>query len=1055
MTDFALIRILKLYQHNHNEQESTLNFIKFSIEKPVSVAVGVILIILFGLVGMSHLPIQLTPDVEMPQITVRTTWPGATPYEIEKDIIEEQEEVLKGIQGLVLMESSSYNDLGEITLTFKVDIDIDAALLRVSNKLNEVRSYPENVEKPVIDASGAQSSPVIWMMLKNKVGPSSQINTYRTFFENEVRQYLERVPGVGSLFIFGGTEKQLEIVISSSKLSKFNMTIGEVINRIKTSNANVSAGILALDKNNYRIRTVSEYQHKDDPLDILLKDDGIRRVYLKDIATTRFGYATNDVAVKHNADQVIVIGVRKEKGANVLKLTEDMKIVVESLNKGLLEDNALYIDWVHDQTPYINKAINLVQQNVIIGGLLAFTVLMIYLRSLTSTLATAIAIPISVIGTFLFMWLFQRSLNVVSLAGISFAVGMLVDNAIVVIENIDRHRKMGKNAFKASYEGAQEVWGAVLASTITTVAVFLPVIFIQEEAGQLFRDIAIAITFAIIISLIVSVSVIPSITNKLYSLSGKEEPRLKFIGNFGMLISNGLMALSRLTLKNAFTRILTIALLTGIAIYSTILLMPKAEYLPQGNRNLILNIIIPPPGYSINKRMDIGNHIYKIAKPYFEEDYKDGIPKIETIFYVAGGYITLFGGICEHETEAKKMIPLFTRIIHSIPGIFGVSIQAGIFQNRIGRGRTVDVNISGDNIDQIIQVARTLFGSIQQTIHQAQIRPVPSLENSYPEANFIPDRSKILANGITEQELGFYIDVIMDGRKIGEYKPETGKKMDLVLRNDQSDIRIPEDIKDSIIANRFGNLIRIGDIAELNYDQGMMQINHLERKRTIKLEVTPPPELALQQAMEIIENTIEDLEKSDNLKGTNVRVGGNADKLTEARQSIQWNLLMAVVIIYLLMSALFENFFYPFIILFTVPLAAAGGFVGIRLVDKFIAPQPFDIVSMLGFIILVGTVVNNAILIVYQALNNVRNEGLVGLDAVIESVKTRIRPIFMSTTTSLFGMLPLVLSTGAGSELYRGLGSVLLGGLAVSTIFTLFVIPALLSFFIGFEKVRS
>ncbi|ETR71542.1 MAG: hydrophobic/amphiphilic exporter-1, HAE1 family [Candidatus Magnetoglobus multicellularis str. Araruama] len=1031
-----------------------MDFIKFSINKPVSVIVGVILIVLFGIVGMRQLPIQLTPDVEMPQITVRTTWPGASPYEIEKDIIEAQEEVLKGIQGLTLMESSSFNNMGEITLTFSVGIDMDAALLRVSNKLNEVRSYPENVEKPVIDASGAQSSPVIWMMLKNKVGPSEKINTFRTFFENEVRQYLERVPGVGSLFVFGGTDKQLEIVISPVKLSRYNMTIGTVINRIKSSNSNVSAGILALEKNNYRIRTVSEYQNKDDPMNILLKDDGIRRIYLKDVASSRYGYATNDVSVMHNGVQVIVIGVRKEQGANVIQLTKNLKKVVEKLNDDLLKDHDLFLDWVYDQTPYINKAINLVQQNVIIGGLLAFAVLIIFLRSFASTLATAIAIPISVIGTFIFMWIFQRSLNVVSLAGISFAVGMLVDNAIVVLENIDRHRKMGKNAFKASYEGAQEVWGAVLASTITTVAVFLPVIFIAEEAGQLFRDIAIAITFAIIISLIVSISVIPTITNKLYRFSSKEIPGLQFLAYIGNFFSNFIIASSRLTLKNVYTRSLTIVILTGIAIYSTMLLMPKAEYLPQGNRNLILNIIIPPPGYSIIKRQDIGHHIFKTTRPYFETDNKDGIPQIKDIFYVAAGSITLFGGISEHETEARKMIPLFNRIINSIPGIFGVSLQAGIFQNRIGRGRTVDVNISGENIDNIVSVSRILFGTILQSINAAQVRPVPSLENSYPEANFIPDRSKTLANGITEQELGFYIDVIMDGRKVGEFKPETGKKMDLVLRSDQSEIIIPENIKNSVIANSFGNLIRIGDIAQLKYDQGMMQINHLERKRTIKLEVTPPQNIALQEAMEIIENEIEKLNKSDMLKGTSVSVGGNADKLSQARQAIQWNLLMAVVIIYLLMSALFENFFYPFIILFTVPLASAGGFMGLRLVDLYIAPQPFDIVTMLGFIILVGTVVNNAILIVYQSLNNVRYGGIFGIDAVIESVKTRIRPIFMSTTTSLFGMLPLVISTGAGSELYRGLGSVLLGGLAVSTIFTLFVIPSLLSFFIGFEKKR-
>ncbi len=1033
-----------------------MDFIRFSITKPVTVAVGVILVVLFGLVGITRLPIQLTPDVESPQITVTTLWPGATPYEVEKDIVEEQEEVLKGIQRLTLMESSSYNSRSEITLTFEVGTDIDAALLRVSNKLNEVRSYPDNVEKPVIDASGAESSPVIWMVLKTREGDPVRINTYRTFFENEVRQYLERVEGVGSLFVFGGSEKQLEVVVAPDQLARYNLSIGEVIDRLATANANVSAGIQGLDKKNYRVRTVSQFQDRDDPLNVVLKDDGIRRVLLRDVARTRFGYATNDVTVMHNARPVIVTGVRKQQGANVIELTDRMKAVVADLNEGILGENGLFFDIVYEQTPYINRAIYLVQKNVVIGGILALTVLLIFLRSVSSTLATTIAIPISVIGTFIFMWVFGRSINVVSLAGISFAVGMLVDNAIVVLENIDRHRKMGKEPFKASHDGAKEVWGAVLASTATTVAVFLPVIFMQEEAGQLFKDIAIAITFAIIISLMVSVSAIPTITNQLYRLIKSKEKKEDAVGRFGGFLSGGLLRLSRLTLRNVVTRLITIAVLTGIAVGVVLLLMPKAEYLPQGNRNLILNIMLPPPGYSVDKRREMGDFIFKATKPHFEEDYKDGIPRIKNIFYVGADRITLFGAISEHETEAPKMMPLFNRIINSIPGVFGVSIQAGIFQSGIGRGRTVQVNISGEDIEKIIGAARTLFGAVKGRLPDAQVRPVPSLDNTYPEANFIPDRSRTLANGITERELGLYIDVIMDGRKVGEYKPEQAKKMDLVLRSAESDIQVPEDISQSLITNRFGNLVRISDIAALDYDQGMMQIDHLERKRNITLEVTPSVDLPLQEAMEIIQgDVVADLAAGGQLAGVRVTVGGNADKLTQAMKAIGINLVMAAVIVYLLMSALFENFFYPFIIMFSVPLAGAGGFIGLRLVDAFIAQQSFDIVTMLGFIILVGTVVNNAILIVHQSLNNVRYGGMEGLDAIHESVRTRIRPIFMSTTTSLFGMLPLVLSTGAGSELYRGLGSVILGGLAVSTVFTLFVIPALLAFFIGFESVRS
>lgn len=295
----------------------------------------------------------------------------------------------------------------------------------------------------------------------------------------------------------------------------------------------------------------------------------------------------------------------------------------------------------------------------------------------------------------------------------------------------------------------------------------------------------------------------------------------------------------------------------------------------------------------------------------------------------------------------------------------------------------------------------------------------------------------------------------MDGRKIEEFRPAGVKQIDLLVKGADASYETPEDILTSTIVNSSGDLIRVGDVSRLVYGQGMPQINHLERDRTITLQVTPPKNLPLQEAMEIIENeVISALASGGQLEGIKINVGGNADKLVETKEALQWNLLLALAITYLLMAALFENFLYPLIILFSVPLAAAGGFMGLAAVNFFVAPQGFDVLTMLGFIILVGTVVNNAILIVHQSLNNVRYNGLNGLPAISDAVRTRIRPIFMSATTSVLAMTPLVLSTGPGSELYRGLGSILLGGLTVSTVFTLFVIPSLLAFFIGFERSR-
>lgn len=1033
-----------------------MDIIKSSIGKPVSVTVAVIMVVMFGIIGLNKLPVQLTPDVETPQITVSTNWAGATPYEIEKEIIEQQEEALKGLQNLTKMESSSYNSYGEITLSFELETDIDDALLRVSNKLNEVPSYPDNSDKPVIEAAGAQSSPVIWMMLKTKAENKEHINHFRTFFEDSVRQHLERVQGVGSLFVFGGTENELHIVLDPEQMARHKVTINQVIGAVQQANRNVSAGVLGVGKLNYRIRTVSQFQSPADALDVVVFDDGVRRVRLRDVAQSTKGYAKENVSVLHNGIQVIVIGVRKEQGANVLAMSDRLEKEVERLNQGLLADNDLYIDWVYDQRPYINTAINIVKKNVLIGGLLAIVVLLLFLRSLRATVTTAVAIPISAIGTFIFLWMMGRNLNVVSLAGISFAVGMLVDNSIVVLENIDRHRKMGKKALNAAYEGTREVWGAVLASTATTVAVFLPVIFMEEEAGQLFRDIAIAITSSIILSLFVSISVIPSLIHQFYKRQKRKKGgRLQksYVGAFFVKV---LMGFSRLTLKNAFTRIFTVVFFTAVSVGLIVWLKPSAEYLPLGNRNLILNIMVPPPGFSVEKMQELGHYIYDEAEPYFKEDGKDGIPQIKQMFFVGADRLTLFGGLSVHETKAQEMMPLFTRIMYSIPGMFGVSIQAGIFESGIGKGRTVEVNISGEDIDAIVTASRTLYGMVGGKIPGSQIRPVPSLETSYPEVKIVPDKEKLVANGLTESDLGVYVDVLMDGRKIEDYRPEGIKQVDLVVKGKDTDFKTPEDVLNGTIVNGFGDLIRVRDVADLVYTQGMPQINHLERKRTITLQVTPPTDFPLQSAMETIENEIIlPLEKAGKLTGVEVSVGGNADKLVETGKALQWNLILAVVITYLLMAALFENFLYPFIILFSVPLAAAGGFVGLRAVNALIYPQAFDVLTMLGFIILIGTVVNNAILIVHQSLNNVRYNDMSGVPAVTDAVRTRIRPIFMSATTSLLAMMPLVLSTGAGSELYRGLGSILLGGLAMSTVFTLFVIPALLAFVIRFERSRT
>ena len=1035
-----------------------MDLIKVSIKRPVTILSIIFMLVMFGMISLQRIPYQLSPSVVEPEITVTTTWRGATPYEIEREIIEEQENTLKGLPNLVEMESTSRNGQGSITLKFKVGANVDDVLLRVSNKLNEVPSYPTGVDKPLVTASGASASPVVWNILKTSEGNSRPVETYLTYFEEEIRQYYERVPGVSDLFVGGGTEAEMHVEVSPERLAAFQLTTGNLIDVLQSENINVSAGTMGVGRRDFRIRTTAEFKSAEDIENVVLKSSGQRRITVGDVAVVREGFAKQEGIVLHNAENGIVIGVRPEADVNILDMTDQLEEAVNWLNEKKLAENGLHIEWVYDQRFYIRSAIDLIKQNILFGGVLAACVLLIFLRSVRATLVVGLAIPISIIGTFILLDLMGRNLNVVSMAGIAFAVGMLVDNAIVVIENIDRHRKMGKNAFDASYDGTREVWGAIFASTITTLAVFLPVVFIQEEAGQLFRDIAIAVVAAVSLSLLASVSVIPMFANRLLASAAKKPPKAtRHLEQVGNRLADGIMSLVHLATRDWLTRLTTVTLLTCLAIGSAYILMPKKEYLPQGNRNFALSILVPPPGLSLQERTEIGEAFFTMAKPHFRQE-TDGLPAIKNMFYVGREGFMIVGAIAEEWDRARELLPLFNRMIYSIPGMYGVSLQPGVFQTSLGRGRSVEVDVSGDDLTQIVTAAGAIFGQLRQAMPGAQIRPVPSIELTYPEVRIIPDRNRLKANGFSSLEFGMALDVLMDGAIIGDYKAEGKKKIDLVVKTFDSDILTPEQLYAAPLATPQGKIVPVFNLARFEETTGMDQIRHLERKRTVTLQVTPPSEMPLQEAMEMIQDDIvPPLKSAGLLNGLEVRLGGAADKLVETAKVLQWNFVLAAMIAYLLMASMFGSFIYPLIIMLTVPLAGAGGFIGLRLLNVYLSitglrGQAMDILTMLGFVILVGVVVNNAILIVHQALNNFHHNGMDYREAVLESTRSRLRPIYMSATTSIFGMLPLVLVPGAGAEMYQGLGSVLLGGLAVSTIFTIFVIPAILIFVIRLEK---
>jgi len=1071
-----------------------MNFIHFAIRNPVTTTVGVILLVLFGVVSLTKLPIQLTPDVSKPEITVRTNWNGSSPHEIEREIVDEQEEQLKGVEGLEKMFGESSYNSAKIILRFPAGTNNDTTLLRVSNRLNQVREYPDEVDEPVISSADTAGSAMAWFIFLPLKGNPVNIDTMRDFAEDVIKARFERIRGVAASNVYGGRERELQVVVDPAKLAARSLTVRDLAQALDQENRDYSAGDFDEGKRTYVVRTVGEYQSPEDVGNVIITRRDGAPVYVHDVATTTVAYKDAKHVVRQMGRPSIAVNAIRETGTNILESMEELRNAVRELNEEILSDRGFELFQVYDETDYVYSSLELVQQNLVVGSLLAITVLFLFLRTGSTTLVIGLAIPISIMGTFIALWWLDRNLNVISLAGMTFAAGMLVDNSIVVLENIYRHRDAGKPLARAAYDGTVEVWGAVLASTLTTIAVFVPIVFIEEQSGQLFRDIAIAISAGVGLSLLVSITVIPSLSARILttaqtngsnkgSTPRSHQGRASFVEHVHRIVERFGLTSDRLAnfiywlCGSVRWRLALVLGLTTLAIGSTWALFPKAEYLPDGNRNLVIDILLPPPGYNTENFVRMGHTIESVLRPYWEAE--EGSPEEEALggfsirnfFYVARGRAVFMGARTKNDADVRELIPLFKRASADIPGVYSIVSQRSLFQRGLGEGRNIDIEITGPEITTLIGLGGRIFGQLKGLIPDAQIRPKPSLDLGSPEVRVRLKRDRAADVQITNQELGFAINAMVDGAKASDYQYQ-GDEIDLTIRGIDSYADHTQDLENIPIYTRGGKQTTIGAIADVDLVSGPEQINHIERQRAITIQIIPPSQMPLETAMDIIQHQVIQPLKDSGTVGQlyNLRLSGTADNLSNTYDALKWNFLLALLITYLLMAALFESFLYPFVIIFSVPLAAAGGILGLAMVNAFVTYQPLDVLTMLGFIILIGVVVNNAILVVHQALNfmdptrrgaksyddgHEALEGLPPREAIRESVRSRVRPIMMSMLTTTFGLLPLVLSSGAGSELYRGIGSVVLGGLVLSTVFTLLVVPSLFSLLMDWKLRRQ
>jgi len=1015
--------------------------VRFSIERPHAVAVAVILAVLCSVLAWRSIPVQLKPTVDSPMITVSTLYRGASPVEVEEQITRPIEDLLQGVDGLQELRSSSIEGMSSVTLEYSWGVDKERSLVDVVNKLSQLQALPPDSEEPVVALTGPLDREMaIWIVSDS---PYSA-DRVRQIVTDDVEPMLERVEGVADLLVVGGEEREVRVLFDPERLAALRVTWDEAAAALRSGWQDRRGGTLETETRQFAVRTVGRAPEPGEIAEIVVRRGPDGTVRIGDLARVEDGYRELASIVRSGAQRVVAIGVQREAGANVVRMIEGVERQLAALNSRFAERGlAVSFNPVYRDTTYLNEALSFVWGNLRTGALLAVAVLLLFLRSWRSVLVIGLSIPISLAMVFLVMNWLGRTINVVSLAGLAFASGMVVDNAIVVLENSFRHMERGKPARQAAEDGGREVWGALLASTLTTMAVLLPIVGVKEEAGQLFTDLAIAIAAAVGFSLIVALTVVPMLTAIFFRTAASAAARSaeaeseavilpsSQIGSYGRVV-RGLTARGP---KAVFAKLGLVGLVALISVAARGL-VPPAGYLPTGNANLIFFFSGPIPGTRPEA-------LESAMKPV--EEWIRAQPETGRYFMV---FASLFngGGVILKPEHADgpgldAYLGKFFPVCLTAPGTrFMVPIRQSLFRDS---GKQFTVEIRGPDLALLNATAADLQGKLGAW---PGVQPF-GVQNDFvlgrPELRVEPDANLAAEAGMSVQEVATVVETALAGRIVGTWGG-SGRDVNVVALVPPERVRNPEDLARLPLVTPSGSVTQLGELARIERTTGPQSVNRLERERAITLTVTLEQDATLQAVLDdvsanLIAPTLRELPP-----GYDIGLGGSADKFTTTLNELTGSFWLAILITYLLLVALFRSWLQPVVIMVTVPLAMTGGLLGIALAHRWFHNASYDLLAMLGFIILAGIVVNNAILILHQS-NNLRERGIERRAALAEAARTRLRPIAMTVATTVFGMLPLALGSGAGAELYQGLAAVILGGLVVSTLFTLFFVPALVS----------
>jgi len=1031
----------------------------FVIRQGTILAVAVLVICVLGLLAASRIPVQMIPDLEVRVVSVDTRWPGATPQDVEKEILIEQEEYLRGLPNLERMIATASYGRAQIDLEFPFGVDINEALIRVNNALSQVPDYPENVDEPSLDASSFSQNSFMYFRVEPLPGNPFELDMtlMRDFIDDNVRTRMERVAGVSRVNVNGGAERQVRVLVNPAAAAERGLSPADIRAAIRGRNRDASGGDLEAGKRRYLLRTIGRFHSIEEMESLIVAVRGDTLVRLRDIAEVQLSHYELRDRSAVNGKPNISVSVNREPGSNVIDIKRDMLPAVAEINRDVLAPMGMRMTLTSDDVRYVQDSVANVWQNLGLGALLATLVMFVFLRSGRATLVGVIGVPICTIAAFLGLLAAGRTINVISLAGVAFAIGMTLDNSIVVLEAIERKRREGMQRMAASLAGVRQVWPAVLASTMTTILVFAPIFFIRQEAGQLYSDVAVAISASIFASMLVAITVVPSLA-----------ARLKF-GVSGGKIAAGASLRQRMVdavawlIASSRRRLLTVFSVLASVLLVFLWLTPPAEYLPEGEEAKIFALMIAPPGYNLSEMTRIAKQVEAHFLPYVDDDpqrFEGGETQVPALRYlnmsVSPDNLRIIAETIDPD-HIDALMRAVTEHYQTYPGMRAFANRGSIISSNDGGTRSVNLDITGADLAELYRVAELAYRRAQAAFDNPQIGSSPgSLSLDQPLVEIRPDWARAAELGFSADELGFAVAALTDGAFVDEYF-RGDDKIDVFLFSSAGSERELAGLDDLPVFTPSGAVVPLSALAEIVETVDTDSVRRLNARRTVTLNVIPPRAVALETAVERVRaEVIERMRTAGELpQSVSIDISGASDQLMQTRAALADNYLVAIILSYLVMVAIFNHWGWPLVILTAVPLGIAGGIAGLAAMNAVGVRQPFDMITMLGFLILLGVVVNNPILIVDRTLANLR-AGMEDItEAVTEAVSSRIRPIMMSMITTLFGLAPLVFIPGAGTELYRGVGVVVLTGLLFATLVTLTFLPALLVSVLKFLRARK